>query len=89
MEFTRQPVINSSRKLSSIEMYLLIDAYQFLKASAVFPHTLSDITEVEILFLQLAYEHYADIRGMDVNNPAFEEGMEQVNAMDRSGFTSV
>ena len=89
MEFTRQPVVSSPSKLTSVERYLLIDSYQFLKTAAFFPEEVSDITELEIVFLQLSYEHYADIRGMDVNNPAFEAGMEQINTLDKRSFTSV
>lgn len=89
IEFTRQPVVSRPQELTPVEMYLLVDAYQFLKASAFFPEEPSDITELEIMFLQLAYEHYADIKGMDINNAAFAEGMKQVDALDNRGFTNV
>jgi len=83
MQFARQPVVSLPHQLTSVEMYLLIDGYQFLKASAMFPREIPDITELEIRFLKLAYEHYRDIQGMDINDKAFEEGMQQLNAMDR------
>lgn len=83
MQFTRQPVVSEPNKLTVVERYLLIDAYQFLKTSALFPQEISDITELEIWFLKLAYEHYKYTQGMDINDKAFEESMRQLSAIDR------
>ena len=89
MEFVRQPVVSRPHDLTPVELYILIESYQFLKSSAYFPDEPGDITELEIAFLRLAYEHHKDLIGSDVNNPAFEAGMKELNAMDKGGSMNV
>ena len=85
MKFTRQPVVSSSDKLTSLELYMLIDSYMFIKGGIYFPESPPEITELEVLFLEQAHKVHADLELVDVNSPQFSKGMEQIDAMDRGG----
>jgi len=85
MKFTRQPVVSDSDKLTSLELYMLIDSYMFIKGGIYFPSSPPELTELEVHFLEQAYKVYADLELTDINSPQFDKGMEAIDAMDQGG----
>jgi len=77
MKFTRQPVVSSV--LTSLELYMLIDSYMFIKGGVYFPDDPPEITELEVRFLEVSYKAHKDLELVDVNSPQFEEGMRQLD----------
>ena len=86
MQFTRQPVVSHPNSLTDIEKYMIVDSYTFLKKAALFPDVDFGFTILEYDFLMEAYREYYDLRAVDVESPQFEEGMKELNKMDKGGI---
>lgn len=84
-QFTRQPVVSRPDELTIIEKYMIVDAYLFLKKAALFTHVDPELTLLEYSFLMEAYKEYYELRMIDVEGSQFEEGMKELNKIDRGG----
>ncbi len=88
MNFARQPVVSPPKDLTPLEFFIMVDAYVFVKRGAFFPLESPELTELELLFLKEAYKVYFDMQLTTVQNPQFEEGMRQLDSMDKGGVTN-
>ena len=81
MKLTRFPINTIPKDLSDIEIYALVDAYNFVKSSLFFPEAIPEITHLEYLFLIRAYEIYYSDRNEGVYSEQFEKGMKKIDSI--------